>query len=143
MQTPPNELGTIGDHIKARRIQLRLFQKDVAQQIGVHFASLQNWERNIGVPMPTQIPAVIRFLGYVPFPTSSTRGQILRIVRICCGWTQVELAKAAGCGESTIARWEKGERPDPRKWNLARRTCEERLRALRIFGLLNGRLGAL
>lgn len=44
-QVLPNELQTIGDHIKARRIQLHLLQTDVAKLIGVHCASVQNRER--------------------------------------------------------------------------------------------------
>jgi hypothetical protein len=34
-QTVPNEPQTIGDHIKARRIALHLFRRDVAKRIGV------------------------------------------------------------------------------------------------------------
>jgi DNA-binding XRE family transcriptional regulator len=108
-QTLPNELRTIGDHIKARRIQLDLFQKDVARQIGVHFASVQNWERNVGTPMPGQIPGVIRFLGYVPIKHNDSQNDRLRWMRKCAGWTQDELATAARCGTSSIARLESGE----------------------------------
>jgi DNA-binding XRE family transcriptional regulator len=131
-QSVPNELLTIGDHIKARRITLHLFQNDVAKQIGVHRASVQNWERNVGVPMPGQIPAVLRFLGYIPFPQPASRGGMLRDVRICCGWTQGEFAKAAGCGESTVARWENDQRPDGRKFRSAIAALRHRLNGLKI-----------
>ena len=108
-QALPNELRTIGDHIKARRIQLRLFQNDVAKQIGVHFASIQNWERNVGTPMSCQIPSVIRFLEYVPFKHDGTQRGRLRWMRMCAGWTQDDLAAAAHCGVSSIGRLESGE----------------------------------
>jgi hypothetical protein len=71
-------------------------------QIGVHTASIPNWERNVGVPMPGQIPGVILFLGYLPFPKSVGFGEKLRDLRLCCGWTQADLAKAASCGESSV-----------------------------------------
>jgi transcriptional regulator with XRE-family HTH domain len=108
-QTPPNELRTIGDHIKARRIELRSFQTDVAKQIGVHAASVQNWERNIGTPLPGQIPAVIRFLGYVPFEHDGSLSGRIRWLRTCAGWIQDELAAATRCGVSSIARLESGK----------------------------------
>jgi DNA-binding XRE family transcriptional regulator len=75
----------------------------------VHIASVQNWERNLGTPLPCQIPAVIRFLGYVPFDHEGSPSSRLRWLRICAGWTQDELAVAARCGVSTIARLESGE----------------------------------
>lgn len=107
-QTLPNELRTIGDHIKARRIQLHSFQNEVAQQIGVHTASLQNWERNIGTPLPRQIPAIIRFLGYVPLDHDDSLGGKLRWLRIASGWTQEEWGKVAKISPGTIGRWEEG-----------------------------------
>ena len=104
----PTELRTIGDHIKARRIQLRLFQTDVAKQIGVHFAFIQKWERNVGEPLPCQTSEVIRFLGYVPFEHDGSVSGRLRWLRTCAGWTQHELAFAAHCGVSSISRLESG-----------------------------------
>jgi len=108
VQAVANEPQTIGDHIKARRIQLRLFQTDVARQIGVHFASIQNWERNISVPLPSQIPAISRFLGYVPFKHDGSLGDKLRWLRIVAGWTQDDWAKVARISSGTIGRWEDG-----------------------------------
>ena len=108
MQTVPNELCTIGDHIKARRIQLHLFQSDVAKQIGVHFASVQNWERKLGKPLPRQIPAIIRFLCYVPFKHDGSIPGKLRWLRTVTGWTQDDWAAAARISPGTIARWEDG-----------------------------------
>jgi len=107
-QTIPNELRTIGDHIKARRIQLHLFQTDVAKEIRVHFASLQNWERNIGTPLPSQFPAIIRFLGYVPFKHDGSLGGQVRWLRLCAGWTQDEWAARARISPGSIGRWEEG-----------------------------------
>jgi DNA-binding XRE family transcriptional regulator len=142
-QTLPNELRTIGDHIKARRIHLHFFQNDVAKQIGVHFASIQNWERNLGVPMPCHIPGVMRFLGYVPFPKPETQSEILRSVRICCGWTQGDLAKATGCAESSVGRWESGEHPQPNLWSAAMLAMKKRLLQLEISDLLSSWISSL
>jgi len=42
----PAKPQTVGDHIRKRRLSLKLFQKDVAEQIGVEKTSIANWERN-------------------------------------------------------------------------------------------------
>ena len=90
-QTIPNEQSTVGEHIKARRIQLRL-----------------NWERNMGTPLPRQMPAIIRFLGYVPFKHDDSLGGKLRWMRIASGWTQDEWGQVAKISPGTIGRWEEG-----------------------------------
>jgi DNA-binding XRE family transcriptional regulator len=78
----------------------------------VHFASVQNWERNwernLSVPMPSQIPAIIRFLGFVPFNHDGSLAGKLRWLRIAAGWTQDDWAKAANISPGTIGRWEGG-----------------------------------
>ena len=95
------------------------------------------------MPMPCQIPGVIRFLGYVPFPKPESQSEIFRGVRICCGWTQGELAKAAGCAESSIRRWESGERPQPNLWSAAILALKKRLLDLGITNLLSDQLASL
>jgi transcriptional regulator with XRE-family HTH domain len=125
--------------MKARRIQLHSFQTDVAKRIGVHVASVQNWERNIGIPLPCQIPAVIRFLGYVPFDHDGSSSSRLRWLRICAGWRQDELAAAARCGVSTIARLESGKYDHDM---TAHRLKAERALCMRLVGLgIDGFIG--
>jgi len=46
----PVELKTIGDHIRRRRLALKLLQKDVAAQIGVENSCLRYWEGNTSTP---------------------------------------------------------------------------------------------
>lgn len=46
----PLEPKTIGDHIRKKRLALKLLQKDVAQQIGVKKCSIVKWEGNLGLP---------------------------------------------------------------------------------------------
>jgi len=40
----PQRLNTLGDHIRGRRLDLDLFQSDVAEQIGVDPTTICNWE---------------------------------------------------------------------------------------------------
>jgi transcriptional regulator with XRE-family HTH domain len=67
----PVQPKTIGEHIKKRRLELGLKQKEVAARMGIHFCTLQLWERGIGDPGVSPLPRIIQFLGYVPFACDS------------------------------------------------------------------------
>jgi len=60
---------TVGDHVRKRRLLLKLTQKAVAQILKVSQFSIINWER--GDFQPTRAPTlhrIIEFLGYDPRP---------------------------------------------------------------------------
>ena len=61
----PVEPRTIGDHIRKRRLALKMLQKDIAEQIGVRVESICNWEGNLSTPEFSHMPALIKFLGYM------------------------------------------------------------------------------
>jgi predicted transcriptional regulator len=44
-QAYPNQLKKIGDHIRKRRLDLGLTQKQVAEMIGVTESSIYHWEK--------------------------------------------------------------------------------------------------
>ena len=56
---------TLGDHLRRRRIELELYQKDIAARFGVTTSTVWNWE-NMGSVDLRFIPRVINFLGYNP-----------------------------------------------------------------------------
>jgi DNA-binding XRE family transcriptional regulator len=62
----PQTLKTLGDHLRKRRLDLKLLQKVVAQKIGVGETSIYNWENNLTKPALRFIPKIVEFLGYVP-----------------------------------------------------------------------------
>src|ERR1700722_18210505 len=68
----PKQINSLGDHIRARRLDLRLLQKQVADQIGVHESTITLWEGNATVPEVRYMPAIIQFLGYNPIPAASS-----------------------------------------------------------------------
>ena len=57
---------TIGDHIRKRRMDLGLLQREVAEIIGVTESSIWNWEHGTE-PELDYNPKIIEFLGYIPF----------------------------------------------------------------------------
>ncbi len=89
---------------------LKLFQKDVAKQIGVHKTAIYYWEANTTQPESRYMPAIIRFLGYKPLPEGKTWGERLVRHRTSLGITQLEAARRIRVDQGTLARWERGQR---------------------------------
>ena len=106
----PAELNTVGDHIRLRRLDLKMLQREVAEQIGVCEPSVITWEANTVSPGTECMPAIIVFLGYNPLPEPKSWGERLVRHRTSVGMTQVEAAKRLGVDAGTLARWERGER---------------------------------
>lgn len=57
---------TVGEHVKRKRLQQHLFQKDLAKLFGVDLGSVRNWEQGIFQPAETSMPAIVKWLGYDP-----------------------------------------------------------------------------
>jgi transcriptional regulator with XRE-family HTH domain len=108
-------LNSLGDHLRARRIDLGLFQSQVAAQIGVHELTICNWEGNESQPAIRWIPAIIKFLGYDPANSPSSFPERLIAARKVRGLTQRELAAELGLNPSTIRGWECGAHEPSRK----------------------------
>jgi ribosome-binding protein aMBF1 (putative translation factor) len=60
------ELRTYGDHVRAKRLVLGLFRREVAEMIGVDETTIYNWESNRNAPAARVIQRVVEFLGYCP-----------------------------------------------------------------------------
>ena len=52
----PEKLETVGDHIRRRRLTLKLLQRQVAQQLGVNEVTVTNWETNGAQPILKYMP---------------------------------------------------------------------------------------
>ncbi len=87
-----------------------LFQKDVAQQLGVNELTYLLWEHDRTFPNIRMWPTVIRFLGYYPFPKPRTLSDRLIAFRRLRGLSIKELARQLGIDGGTLGKWEKGER---------------------------------
>jgi transcriptional regulator with XRE-family HTH domain len=106
----PRQINTLGDHIRKRRLELGLLQKQVAAQMSVNKNTIANWEKQRNYPALPYLPAIIRFLGYNPLPEGETlAGKLIRY-RTSQGISQKTLAKKLGIDPSTLARWERGDR---------------------------------
>jgi DNA-binding transcriptional regulator YiaG len=105
----PKLVNTLGDHIRSRRLDLGLFQSNIADQIRVDTTTIHNWEGNKSVPATRYIPAILQFLGYNPFPPAQTLPERLATVRKMLGLSQRKLAELLGVDPGTLQGWEAGQ----------------------------------
>jgi transcriptional regulator with XRE-family HTH domain len=65
----PKLLKTLGDHLRKKRLDSGLHQRQVARQIGVCEATIYNWENNRVLPTSRLLAQIVQFLGYRPAET--------------------------------------------------------------------------
>ena len=105
----PKEINTLGDHIRKRRLDLKLLQKQVADQIGVDGTTITAWERNTTSPAVRFIPAIIQFLGYDPLPEGNSFSEHLATARRVQGLSLRKMAVELGIDPGTLLDWESGK----------------------------------
>ena len=98
---------TLGDHIRAKRLDLGLLQKDVAGIIGVTTDTITNWEKGRNQPMYWHYPKITVFLGYCPMERLSSIGELLKRNRFYQGLSQTEMVHRLGIDTSTLSRRER------------------------------------
>jgi len=101
---------TLGDHLRARRLDLGLEQKDAARMIGVHPASITKWELNRSQPSIRHYPRISEFLGYCILQHPGDEGERLRQLRRQAGLSIRKLAETLGVDEGSLSAWEAGTR---------------------------------
>ena len=99
---------TFGEHVRKRRLELRLTQKQTAEQLGVNPWTVLNWEKGHTEPPIESMPAIIQFLDYDPFPAPKNIPERLLAKRRVMGWSINEAARQLGVDEGTWGAWEKG-----------------------------------
>jgi transcriptional regulator with XRE-family HTH domain len=110
---------TLGEHLKQKRQELRLTQKEVGEQLGVSEFTIINWEKGKTEPGVECMPAILQFLGYDPFPAPMTLSERLRAKRRAMGWTIAEAARQIRVDEGTWGQWEQGRLPQHAKQQTA------------------------
>jgi len=102
-----------------RRLESGHRKIDSALIVGVDAKTWMWWERDDRAPYVHQYPAIIRYLGYAPWPEPVTLVEKLLAKRRRHGLSIRRAAKIAGVDEGTFGRWESGEwKPQPRSLPL-------------------------
>jgi transcriptional regulator with XRE-family HTH domain len=108
-QRYPQQPTTIGEHLKKRRKELGLLQRDVAKLFGVNRFTIMKWEDGRSRPALKDTPALIKFLGYDPEPPSPTTiGEHIYAKRRLMGMSYRQLGKLLGFGHDLLMYWEQG-----------------------------------
>jgi DNA-binding XRE family transcriptional regulator len=90
----PVDPGTIGEHLKKKRMNPKLLQKDVAKILGISEDCITNWEKNRSIPQIQFMLSIIQFLGYLPFCFNlTTLSGKLKAYRHVKGMSQKKLAQ--------------------------------------------------
>ena len=106
----PDFMKTWGDHIKVRRLDLKLTKRQLSLRFNVSDVTIYLWERNKARLSLAQIPKIIEFLGRDPFEKKTENvGEKIREYRRIHGLTQNKLAERLGVDETTVAGWERDE----------------------------------
>jgi len=93
----PKEIRTIGVHIRKKRLDLGLLQKDVSKIIGVSKTTIYNWENARTTKPPVSIyPKVYEFLGYCIYDPGMPLKEKLVCWRKGLGLSQRKFAKRVG-----------------------------------------------
>ena len=81
--------------------------------------TITNWELNRSEPKIQYLPAIIDFLGYVPFSPGESFPEKLKAYRMIKGLTQRQLARELSVDPTTVMKWETGtSKPMPKTQEL-------------------------
>jgi DNA-binding XRE family transcriptional regulator len=99
----PEELNTLGDHLRKVRLDRGLSQPDVAKLLRVATDTITCWELNRNQPSAKLAKRIISFLGYFPFLfEGAPLHKQLFYARLVSGKTQKEVAQMIGCDASNL-----------------------------------------
>ena len=99
---------TLGDHLRRRRLEFGLYQKDVAALIGVTTSTIWNWENGWSSITLSCMPKVIEFLGYNPIPCPEDLMGRLAWYKQVKGLSLEQLGAEMGRDPEQLADWLSG-----------------------------------
>jgi transcriptional regulator with XRE-family HTH domain len=114
---------TLGEHLRKRRKELGLLQREAAIQMGIGTETYANWEKDNTEPIAAQFRPVLDFLGYDPMPAPTTLAERVQTKRRELGVTFEQVAGYLGWDAGSLTRYLNGT------WRLP----NERAEALEQF----------
>jgi transcriptional regulator with XRE-family HTH domain len=103
---------TLGAHLKKRRRELGLLQREAAERMGVSADTVVNWEKGKTEPVAAQFRPVVEFLGYDPMPVPTTLAERVQTKRRQLGVSFEQVARHLGWDGGSLTRYLNG------KWRL-------------------------
>lgn len=105
---PALEPRTLGDHLRRRRLELKHSQEQAARLLGVTSWTISNWEKGRSTPPIQSLSRLFGFLGYDPFPESTSLPERLLAKRRAMGWSIAKAADSLGVDRGAWSDWERG-----------------------------------
>lgn len=104
---------TLGQHLKKRRRELGLLQRDAAERMGIDLWTYRNWESDATAPVAARFRPIIQFLGYDPSPEPKTLADRLAAKQRALGATLSQVAQQLGWDPGSLRRYVDG------RWRLS------------------------
>jgi transcriptional regulator with XRE-family HTH domain len=98
----------LGEHLKKRRRELGLLQREAAERMGIQRDTYINWEKDKTRPVASQFRPVVAFLGYDPTPAPETLSERLKAKRRQLGVTFAQVARYLEWDPVTLSRYLNG-----------------------------------
>jgi transcriptional regulator with XRE-family HTH domain len=99
---------TLGEHLKKRRRELGLLQREAAERMGIGTETYANWENGKTEPVAAQFRPVVAFLGYDPTRAPTTLAGRLEAKRRVLGVTFAQVARYPEWDPGTLTRYLNG-----------------------------------
>ena len=99
---------TLGQHLKKRRRELGLLQREAGERMGVSRDTIANWEKDKTEPVLAQFQSVVAFLGYDPMPAPTTLVERVQAKRRVLGATLAQIARYLEWDPGTLTRYFNG-----------------------------------
>jgi DNA-binding XRE family transcriptional regulator len=96
---------TLGEHLKKRRRELGLLQREAAEMMGVSTDTVVNWETGRTEPVAAQFRPVVAFLGYDPTPEPQTLAERVEAKQRRLGASLAQVARHLGWDPGSLRRY--------------------------------------
>ena len=106
----PPVLQSLGDHVRARRQDLGLTQRQAGKILGVSPLTVWYWENHRTEPEIGMYPRIVTFLGYCPYRSARSFGEPLFLHRAYRGLSKEKMARRLWVRPDTLSQWEEGTR---------------------------------
>jgi DNA-binding transcriptional regulator YiaG len=100
---------TLCQHLRSRRLILKLTQEEVAEHLDTVREHYERWERDRVSPTASFWPRLISFLGYYPFDDDSPSGMMHKARRML-GLSQFAFGRKIGATAKNVREWEHGQK---------------------------------
>jgi transcriptional regulator with XRE-family HTH domain len=114
----PLHCATVADHLRKRRLDLKLTKLEAGRRLGIGPWTYTRWERSEITIEVHYYPRIISFLGYNPLPEPASFEEAVLRERTSRGLGRLALASLIGVAETTIARAETDS-----AWMVKRTKC--------------------